>query len=84
MIGVTRGKEFVATLQETGGRRQASERTSKCLSEFLSAASSLLKRSAVLAILIFPLFAHGCHREDIDNEPGFIPPTHFPTAESPK
>jgi hypothetical protein len=29
---------------------------------------------AVLALLILPIFAHGCHGDDEDHEPGFAPP----------
>jgi hypothetical protein len=45
-----------------------------------SATSGLL----ILAILAFPILAHGCHREDVDNEPGFIPLPHHLKAELPR
>jgi hypothetical protein len=30
----------------------------------------------VVAVLALPLFAHGCHTGDHDDEPAFHPPTH--------
>jgi len=33
----------------------------------------------VAAILLFPIFAHGCHRGDHDDEPCFVP--HIQTGE---
>jgi hypothetical protein len=30
---------------------------------------------AALALLVMPLFAHGCHGDDVDHEPGAVPPT---------
>jgi hypothetical protein len=29
---------------------------------------------AVLALLVLPIFAHGCHGDDEDHEPGLAPP----------
>jgi hypothetical protein len=65
--------------QETGDRRQESRKALRCLpvSCLLSPVSFL-----IVAILIFPIFAHGCHREDVDDEPGFIPPTHLSESEA--
>lgn len=40
----------------------------------LSPAARLLAWAAVLAILVLPVFAHGCHGDDVDHEPGFAPP----------
>jgi hypothetical protein len=37
----------------------------------------------ILTILIFPIFAHGCHRDDVDNEPGVVPPVNRIEPESP-
>jgi hypothetical protein len=31
---------------------------------------------AIIALLIFPIFAHGCHRWDHDDEPNLIPIDH--------
>lgn len=32
----------------------------------------------VIAIVSLPLFAHGCHSEDVDNEPGMMPRNEAP------
>jgi hypothetical protein len=46
-------------------------------SEIRDPASTLLTSPLawlpIFALLCFPIFAHGCHREDVDDEPGFIP-----------
>ena len=35
-----------------------------------------------LAVLAVPVFAHGCHRDDIDHEPGVAPPLRQPEPEA--
>ncbi len=37
---------------------------------------------AALALAV-PLFAHGCHGDDVDHEPGLIFPLHRPDPEAP-
>ena len=37
----------------------------------------------ILVILAIPIFAHGCHGEDVDNEPGVIPVMHNHESEMP-
>jgi len=37
----------------------------------------------ILVILPIPIFAHGCHGEDVDNEPGVIPISHNHESEVP-
>jgi hypothetical protein len=71
--------------QETGDRRQESRKALRCLPGFLSPGYWLLERSnwfLIVAILTFPIFAHGCHREDVDDEPGFILPPHVSKSEA--
>ncbi|MDB5310712.1 MAG: hypothetical protein JWO38_4914 [Gemmataceae bacterium] len=35
----------------------------------------------VVAALVLPVFAHGCHGDDVDHEPGFTPPATHPEPE---
>ena len=37
----------------------------------------------VVALVIMPLVGHGCHSDDADQEPGFIPPPRPPGVEFP-
>ena len=37
----------------------------------------------VVALVIMPLVGHGCHSDDADHEPGFIPPPRPPRVEFP-
>ena len=39
----------------------------------LTPVSRLLTPIFIAAILLFPIFAHGCHRGDHDDEPAFAP-----------
>ena len=73
-----RGKRPV-TEHESGDKSQKSRKTSTWIfgSWHLTRGSFL-----IVAILIFPIFAHGCHREDVDDEPGFIPLTHLSEPEA--
>lgn len=34
--------------------------------------------AAALGLLLIPLFAHGCHGDDVDHEPSFAPPVAQP------
>ncbi len=39
------------------------------------------RRVLLIALLTAPIVAHGCHREDIDDEPGFVLPQREPQVE---
>jgi hypothetical protein len=34
-----------------------------------------VKALLLLAVLLLPIFAHGCHGDDVDDEPTFVPVT---------
>jgi hypothetical protein len=36
----------------------------------------------VLLSLVVPIFAHGCHGDDVDHEPVVAPPTRHPPPEA--
>ncbi len=55
--------------QESGDR---SRETGPRFRLWLSPVSCLL----ISVILVLPLFAHGCHTGDHDDEPQFAPPAH--------
>jgi len=44
----------------------------------------LTKIGIILAILTLPIFSHGCHREDIDDEPALMPPIKLTSPELPR
>src|SRR5580704_13174033 len=53
----------------------------------LSLAANILLRARwllFLTILTFPIVGHGCHGNDEDHEPGFIPAQHRSTPEPPR
>lgn len=39
--------------------------------------------SFLFALLLVPLIWHGCHKDDVDHEPGFILPPQPPISELP-
>ena len=41
------------------------------------------KTCLLIAAVIAPLVGHGCHKDDVDHEPGFTPPLLRPTRERP-
>jgi hypothetical protein len=89
-----RGQRTEDRGQETGDRRQETGKTLPSL-PFLSLVSCLLSPVrrlspvflvfAVVVLVALPIFAHGCHRGDHDDEPLVAPLDHHAVSlESPQ